>query len=65
MNISYRRIASAPYSVTMSSGLTTLPRLLDIFSPSEPRIIPWLGLGLGLGLGLELGLGLGTSSRWG
>mmetsp|Transcript_29056 Transcript_29056/g.49658 ORF Transcript_29056/g.49658 Transcript_29056/m.49658 type:complete len:288 (-) Transcript_29056:531-1394(-) len=41
MNISYSRIASAPYVWTMSSGLTTLPRDLDIFSPSSPRIIPW------------------------
>ena len=42
MNISNSRSASAPYSATTSSGLTTLPRALDIFSPFSPRIIPWL-----------------------
>ena len=42
MNISYSRRASAPYSLTTWSGLTTLPRLFDIFSPFSPRIIPWL-----------------------
>ena len=42
MNISYRRRESAPYSRTMSSGLTTLPRDLDIFWPSSPRMRPWL-----------------------
>ena len=42
MNSSYRRSESAPYSVITSSGLTTLPRLLDIFWPSSPRISPWL-----------------------
>ena len=26
----------------ISSGLTTLPRDLDIFSPFSPRIMPWL-----------------------
>mmetsp|Transcript_20064 Transcript_20064/g.31617 ORF Transcript_20064/g.31617 Transcript_20064/m.31617 type:complete len:206 (-) Transcript_20064:2349-2966(-) len=41
MNISYRRRASAPDSCTTSSGLTTFPRLLLIFSLSLPRIIPW------------------------
>ena len=30
MNISYSRRASAPYSATTWSGLTTLPRLFDI-----------------------------------
>ena len=30
MNISYNRSASAPYSLTTWSGLTTLPRLFDI-----------------------------------
>ena len=30
MNISYSRSESAPYSATTASGLTTLPRLLDI-----------------------------------
>ncbi|MNL68627.1 hypothetical protein D3C87_1933790 [compost metagenome] len=42
MNISYRRRVSAPYSLTTSSGLTTLPRDLDIFSLFSPRIMPWL-----------------------
>ena len=42
MNISYRRMVSAPYSFTMSSGLTTLPRDLLIFSPFSPKIMPWL-----------------------
>ena len=42
MNISYSRSASAPYSRTTSSGLTTLPRLFDIFSSFSPRIMPWL-----------------------
>ena len=42
MNISYKRMVSAPYSRTMSSGLTTLPRDLLIFSPFSPRIMPWL-----------------------
>ena len=42
INISYMRIVSAPYSLTMSSGLTTLPRDLLIFSPFSPRIMPWL-----------------------
>ena len=31
-----------PYSETTSSGFTTLPRDLDIFWPSSPRISPWL-----------------------
>ena len=42
MNMMCRRIVSAPYWATMSLGLTTLPRDLDIFSPPSPRIIPWL-----------------------
>ena len=42
MNISYNRMVSAPYSLTMSSGFTTLPRDLLIFSPFSPRIMPWL-----------------------
>ena len=42
MNISYSRSESAPYSATTSSGLMTLPRLLDIFSLFSPRIMPWL-----------------------
>ena len=39
-NISNSLNESAPYSSMTSSGLTTLPRDLDIFSPFEPRIIP-------------------------
>ena len=31
-----------PYWATISLGLTTLPRDLDIFSPPSPRIMPWL-----------------------
>ena len=42
MNISYRRSVSAPNSRTISSGLTTFPRDLDIFSPFSPKIMPWL-----------------------
>ena len=42
MNISYSRSVSAPNSRTTSSGFTTFPRLLLIFSPFSPRIIPWL-----------------------
>ncbi|MNN43665.1 hypothetical protein D3C81_1579130 [compost metagenome] len=42
MNISYTRSVSAPYSLTISSGLITLPRDLLIFSLLVPRIIPWL-----------------------
>ncbi len=40
-NIRYRRSESAPYAAITSSGLTTLPRLLDIFCPSSPRMMPW------------------------
>ena len=52
MNISYVRSVSAPYSFTMSSGLTTFPLDFDIFSPFSPRIIPcdvlfWYGSGVG------------------
>jgi hypothetical protein len=32
---------TAPNSFTTSSGLITFPLLLDIFSPSVPKIIPW------------------------
>ena len=42
MNISYSRSESAPYSLTIASGLITLPRLFDIFSLFSPRIMPWL-----------------------
>src|SRR5690554_5805624 len=41
INISYMRKVSAPYSSTTSSGLTTLPRDLDIFSLFSPKIMPW------------------------
>src|SRR5699024_12204077 len=40
MNISYRRKVSAPYWLTTSSGFTTFPLDLDIFSLPSPRIIP-------------------------
>ena len=40
MNISYKRMVSAPYSLMISSGLTTFPRDLDIFSPFSPKIMP-------------------------
>jgi len=33
--------ASAPYFSINGSGLIILPRDLDIFSPSSPKIIPW------------------------
>ena len=36
-NISYRRIASVPQRSITSSGLTTLPRLFDIFSVTFSR----------------------------
>ena len=42
MNMMCSRMVSAPYWSTMSLGLTTLPRDLDIFSPPSPRIMPWL-----------------------
>ena len=42
INISYKRNVSAPYWRTTSSGLTTFPFDLDIFSLPSPRIIPWL-----------------------
>ncbi|SFW04986.1 Uncharacterised protein [Chlamydia abortus] len=42
INISYILKASAPYSLTISSGLITLPKDLDIFWPSGPKIKPWL-----------------------
>ena len=41
INISYKRNVSAPYCSTISSGLTTFPLDLDIFSWLEPKIIPW------------------------
>ena len=41
MNMIYSRMVSAPYWATTSLGLMTLPRLLDIFSPPSPRIMPW------------------------
>jgi len=41
MNISYKRKASAPNSLRISSGFTALPRDLDIFWPSSPRMRPW------------------------
>ena len=44
INSSYNLNVSAPYSKTTSSGLTTFPRDLLIFSPFCPRIIPWLVL---------------------
>src|SRR4029077_17817044 len=41
MNISVEPGTSAPYSHTMSSGFTTLPRDVDIRrSLSSPRIVP-------------------------
>ena len=42
MNIRYARTVSAPTELTYSSGFTTLPRDLLIFSPSSPRMTPWL-----------------------
>jgi hypothetical protein len=42
INISYNLKASTPYSLTTSSGLTTFPKDLDIFSPLAPNTIPWL-----------------------
>ena len=42
MNIRNRRIVSAPYWRTRSSGSSTLPRDFDMRSPSAPRIWPWL-----------------------
>src|SRR5699024_2951586 len=42
MNISYRRKVSAPCEYTISSGFTTFPLDLLIFSLPSPRIIPWL-----------------------
>ena len=41
MNISYRRSVSAPYSLTTSSGLTTLPRDLDILTMGCSAISPY------------------------
>ena len=41
MNISYTRNVSAPYSFITSSGFTTFPLDLLIFSPLDPKIIPW------------------------
>src|SRR6516162_4803234 len=42
MNISYSRRLSAPYSLTTSSGLMTLPRALDILSarPMSSIFVP-------------------------
>src|SRR3989339_209100 len=42
INISYKRIASAPNSPTTSSGLTTLFQRLLILRPSSARIKPTL-----------------------
>ena len=42
MNISYSLNVSAPCVWLISSGLTTLPLDLDIFSLPSPKIIPWL-----------------------
>ena len=41
MNISYKRSTSAPNSATIESGLITLPLDLDIFCPSDAKIMPW------------------------
>ena len=40
INISYTLKLSAPKSLTISSGFTTFPFDLDIFSPLLPNIIP-------------------------
>ena len=37
-----KRAVSAPNSSMISRGETTLPLLLDIFSPSRPLTIPWV-----------------------
>ena len=42
MNIRKPRSASEPKRSTYSCGLTTLPRLLLIFCPSGPSMLPWL-----------------------
>src|ERR687892_349533 len=42
MNIRKPRSASEPKRSTYSCGLTTLPRLLLIFCPSGPSMVPWL-----------------------
>src|SRR5690606_3706971 len=41
INISYILKVSAPNSLTISSGLMTLPLDLDIFSLLSPCIMPW------------------------
>src|SRR4051812_10746201 len=42
INIRKPLSASEPKRSTYSCGLTTLPRLLLIFCPSGPRMVPWL-----------------------
>ena len=41
INISYNLKLSAPYTFTISSGFTTFPLDLLIFSLFDPSIIPW------------------------
>jgi hypothetical protein len=40
-NMRKRRRLSVPWLSMIASGLTALPPLFDIFSPSSPRMMPW------------------------